>query len=741
MQAASKKYKEMMRQGFRSPLTYIRVTIGLINQQAQASAYIPNVEAYTYYSNLKMPLDNYKVEELYATCDQDYTAVDGSMYFLPRSRSDVVLNAGIVSEGIKGTIEICFPIRHDLKGLTIEFGNAFPVDFTIESNHGIVEIRGNDNGHFVTEEIFTAATYLRFTPIKMVNGQSRIRIHMITMGIGIYFDSKKILSATKKEHISPIMEELPSIDFDMSINNKDRAFDIENEKSSVNFLEIGQDVEVLYGQELENGTVEWMPGVVVQLCQWSADDQTMNFSASDRFDSLDGTYYRGQYHSAGISLYDLAADVFKDACIDGRTYWIDPYLKDVKVNNPMPAVSYKEALQLIANAGRCILYQDRQGDIFLKSSFIPDMSASAEDGAEYSQAANILTEGKKDEYASYAGDFTKADGSQFFLPTEGKYLNTGYISREMSREDGSFTINPCVTVTLEAAFTCFGFQLEFGGNPPAEFIIHTLREGKPVENIMVDSISGETIVNHEFQIFDKMVFEFTKASPYNRILLNYISFGDVTDYRMEYGYELTKTPKGTQLAKVKELQIVQTFYTTGSEVKELAKETLAVTPFSNRYMFYFSNPSHNLSAAMTTRQEGQGVQIVESSAYYAMVEVTGVNGTAEVAINGMEYTVSQGRVVRYLNPAGTVEQWENPLVSSPVHASDLAEWIGNYLKADREYDLQYRGDPRIDANDLAFLENKYVDGMLIRIYDHTLKFNGALSGTMKARRYIDVDTA
>mgnify|MGYP007055181718 CR=1 FL=1 len=76
---------------------------------------------------------------------------------------------------------------------------------------------------------------MRFVPAAMVNGQSRFRINQITMGIGVYFDSKKILSATKKEHISPISEELPTIDFDVTVDNKDRAYDVENEESTVNF--------------------------------------------------------------------------------------------------------------------------------------------------------------------------------------------------------------------------------------------------------------------------------------------------------------------------------------------------------------------------------------------------------------------------------------------------------------------------------------------------------------------------
>lgn len=740
MQPASQQYKDLMRREFRDPFSHIRVTIGLINQEAQASAFVPDKEKYAYYSSFKMPLDNYAVKELYATCDQDYTAVDGSMYFLPRERADVVLNQGLVSKNLLGPIEIRFPIEYDIKGLTIEFGKAYPVNFTIESDNKTVEIIGNEDGHFVTEAIFNGTTFLRFTPSVMVNGQSRFRINMITMGIGIYFENRKILSTTKREHISPIMEELPTIDFNLTVNNKDRAFDVENVESSVNFLEIGQDITVLYGQELDDGSVEWLPGATVQLKEWSADDEQMEFSATDRFDGMDGTYYRGLYRPEGISLYDLAVDVLSDAKVDSRTYWIDPYLKTVKVSNPMPVVSHKEALQLIANAGRCILYQDRSGSIFLRSSFIPYMAVNAEDGTEYSRAGNVLKPGKKAEYASYASDFTKADASQYFITEQAPYLDTGYVSQAMSREDGTFIENPRVTVQLEASFTCFGVQFLFGGNPPEEFVIHTALFGEPMEDITIREISQKTIISREFKTFDRMEIEFTKAPPHNRILLDYIGFGDVTDYHLEYGHELTKTPKGIQQAKVRELQVIRTIYNQAGENKELAKETIVVTPAENRYTFYFSNAAYDLSCSLTEPQEGQEAVIVDSSSYYATVEIAGATSAVEVVLTGREYTTSQAKISRQLSSTGSLETWENPLVSDMPHAADLADWIGNYMKADREYELQYRGEPRIDANDLAFLENRYISNMMIRIYDHTLKFNGALSGSIKARRYMDVDT-
>lgn len=736
---ASQAYKEVMRNKYRDPLSYIRVTIGVINQEAQSSAYVPHPENYTYYSNLKWPLDNYQVQELYATCDQDYTAVDGSMYFLPRAREDVVLNQGIVSEDLPGSIEIQFPIRYDIKGLTVEFGRAYPVDFRIESDNKTVEIAGNATEHFVTEEIFEGATFLRFVPASMANGQSRFRIHQLTMGIGIYFDNRKILSATKKEHISPIMEELPTLDFDMTIENKDRAYDVENEESTVNFLEAGQEVKVLYGQELDNGTVEWLPGATVYLREWSADDEEMSFAATDRFESMDGTYYKGEYRSEGISLYDLAVDVLKDAGVDSRTYWLDNYLKDVSVCNPMPVVSHKEALQLIANAGRCILYQDRSGNIFMKSSFVPDMEAASDNEAYFSHAGAVLDKKAKQSYATTARDYTDVQPTQYFLPRQeaGKaYLNTGYISEAAAGADGTFAVNPAVEISLEARYKCFGLTLEFGRNNPDTVIFHASLAGEPREDYMVSGLTAMTVISHEFPEFDRLVLEFTKGCPYNRVILNNIIFGDSTDYMLEYGHELTKTPKGTQLPKVRELHVVRTFYSQGVEVKELAKETVTVSAADNRYTIYFSAPSYDLSCTITEPQAGQTAVIVDSSNYYATVELTGVTGACEVLITGREYIVTQARVSRRLNPTGRLEQWENPLVSDVVHAADLADWVGDYMRADREYDLQYRGEPRIDANDIAFLENKYVPGLLLRVYDHTLKFNGALSGTIKARREI-----
>lgn len=315
------------------------------------------------------------------------------------------------------------------------------------------------------------------------------------------------------------------------------------------------------------------------------------------------------------------------------------------------------------------------------------------------------------------------------------YLNTGYISDLSADADGRFTENPTVELTMEAAYKCFGLTLEFGRNHPDTVVFHSYYNGELQEDYKVQELDQIAVISHEFPEFDHLILEFTKGAPNNRIVLDHISFGDSTDYSLEYGVELTKTPVGTQLSKVKELQVMRTLYSQSSEeVAELVRETITVSALDNQYTFYFSGASYGLSVSLTDPQEGQKAEIIDSSAYYATVELTGVSGAAEVAITGKEYVIAQTRASRQLNPTGSVEVWENPLVSDIVHAAELADWIGDYMRSDREYDLTYRGEPRLDANDIAFLENKYVPDLLIRITEHTLKYNGALSGTIKARR-------
>ena len=82
MQKVSKAYKESMKSSLRER-AYIMLSFGLINQEAQAKATVEDGD-FAYYENAKNVLGEKSDDTVYATLEENFTRVDGSMFFLPR---------------------------------------------------------------------------------------------------------------------------------------------------------------------------------------------------------------------------------------------------------------------------------------------------------------------------------------------------------------------------------------------------------------------------------------------------------------------------------------------------------------------------------------------------------------------------------------------------------------------------------------------------------------------------------
>lgn len=782
MQACSQEYKAAMSEpGFRHN-GYIRVYIGVINSEAQKRANVNDPRnSFTYFSNLTKPFDGYEPETLYATQEQDFTKVDGSMYFLPHEGGEILFNNGLVTEELVGTVYVVFQFSGlDIKGLTIDFGECYPVDFTIENDNVSYEYKDNTQRYWSTEDTFDGTSYFKITPTKMVNGQGRLRIYKFNCGIANTFTNENVKSYTFKDYVSPISESIPSQDMTLTIANYDLYYSADNPESTIAYMEQGQEIEVSFGYDLTgNGDIEWIAPNTSYLKSWSANDREAKFVATDRFDLMTSTYYKGKFHPEGISLYDLAEDVILDAEIDEREYYIDPYLKKVIVYNPLPAVKHTEALQIIANAGRCVLIQNRQKQIQLKSLFLPDMEVESSDQTEFSNVDNILLEDSKDAYAMQSNDFSVVDGSVFFLPSGTDYLNIGYVSESVCGDEritwttlrnaytwdslktsgetwgslieksididyGYFDVNPKITISLEAGYSVFGLTFIFRNVAPKEFLIRTFYVNKPVQEFTVSNPSLRYAFTEELQLFDKIEFEFTKGYPNSRVTLDRIIFGEATDYRISY-HEITgSTPSSTRQDKIKSIFVKKTTYSNSTaEIDELQSEDIVISEEGMEYTVYLSEASYGYQAALGepdgTALLGETITttIVDSSAYFVTVKFTNV-GTPGVnkklSIRGYEYVKYESNYTKQYNTSGLEKTWSNPLVSTDAHAKDLEEWLASYFLGDVDYNFNWRGDPRVDAYDLFFLERKNMDDAEIRSYENTLSFNGGWSGSMKARK-------
>lgn len=175
MQNASKAYKESMKAPLRNR-GYIRATIGVVNSNAQKNLAVDSSKAaIAYYSNPN--IFNMKlVQKIYATGEQNFSRIDGSMYFLPRSGQQSMYNNGLVSAELFGAIYLSFHGENglDIKGLAIDFGDCYPVDFTVENDEGVYAYTGNNKSYWSTDDVFNGTSFLKITPTKMINGQGRL---------------------------------------------------------------------------------------------------------------------------------------------------------------------------------------------------------------------------------------------------------------------------------------------------------------------------------------------------------------------------------------------------------------------------------------------------------------------------------------------------------------------------------------------------------------------------------------
>lgn len=737
MQKVSKAYKESMKSSLRER-AYIMISFGLVNQEAQAKATVDN-GSYAYYSNKDNIFGEHIDDTVYATLEEEFTKVDGSMFFLPRAtEGGRYYDTGIVSDKLvsEARCEVVISlntIATDFKGLTINFGENYPVDFDIVGSTGqTIEFRGNTKSKWSTEEVLENTTYIKLVFYKMKNPQSRLRIYSIMFGYGLVYYNDSVMSSALDSYVSPIGADVPQFDFSVTLKNYDHYFNVDNPNSAINYLETGQEMDIMYGYQTPGSdTIEWIQGNHLWCSEWESDDNTATIRCQDIFRNMDGEYVKGLYSATGKSYYALAEEILKDAGIS--EYYIDPRLKKLYSNNPIPRVKYKEALQIIANACRCVLTQSRDGKVQIKSNFMPSASIATNGEETYSNAANVLTDTPKVEYATLAGNYTPTDGTMFFLPRNGKAaLTTGYVSKEISGANGTFTKNPIVTITMEAIRAYYGLKLVFGTALPAAFTIRTYKGGEPVNEYPVekDEINTTSIILRDFDDFDVMKIEFTKtAEPYNRIVLNYFSLSDVVDFTMNRR-DMTSSPKAIKQELIKEVIVPCYTYQENNREENLVYEDIDVVA-GEVETYYIQDPSYGYKVKL---DEVEGKATVVAWGNYFVTIKFNVTGSFKLEVQGYRYKIVEKYVTVSLNARGKTVKWKNPLISNTTMANELAAWLADYYTAGIEYEYDTRGNPELDATDIVYQENEFHDGMRINIYRHTVNFKQAFSGRVTARR-------
>lgn len=730
MRTVSKTYKEHIHDPIRNSV-FMEINIGLINREAQESA---SISSPLHRLSNKDVFSRDKVQLPYATYEENFFKVDGKMLLPKESGTPKYYNAYISNEmsDENGDIQGCklivsfpqsaYPL--DIKGLTLQFYCFYPLSFDIAYNDKVITFE-NDGLNFSTNYIFESlSTPIQIIPRKMSSPHARFRIENIKFGIGVEFTSRELISASLETYTHPICNNLPYKNLSFTVDDRESLYDLENPKSSINFMEQMQDVQVRMGFELPNKSIEWIDMETLSLQEWISEKNKATFKACDVLSFNDNEYYKGQYYPNGISLYDLAINVLLDMGMEHDRFVLDSYLKTIMTKNPIPVCKHKEALQIIANAGRCYMSQDKDGKLYIMSNFIPEYEISSGNKMPYANLQNVHDGIATEYYATFEDFSMPIDGSLYLAPNNAPHQKKiGYVSNTLSGNEGKFTTPVLVTIQAEARLKTFGLFIKFGLSTATNFTVETYRDNVLAESITYENDETEWRALREWKEFDRMDIYVNSVGQSNqRVYIDHIKFGDVTDYYIsDHEYKET-TPRGVLDTKVQNLLVSTTNYSKTDVEEKLVDKDVVYGVGQEDELITFSAPVFGLRA--------EGCTIVESGVYYALVRKPKVTTktSSHIIVYGKKYNVTTNTLQYKVNEKGTDQPFENPLIDTLDNAYTLAEWLADYVRENKNYTFDWRGDMTVESNDLIYVQNTFLPKMKLRVLKNVIDYNGGVVG-------------
>lgn len=376
MEYASDAYKETMKANVRGK-SYVWISLDLINYYAQDTAYVSS----------------------------SFNGSEDSLY------NDAPMDEGVTSTESDGSITFTFGEYTTLLLSGLRFTlNDFEGTITATNGTTSKTVTVSED-EVVIEQEFSNCSYIKLTP-----NSGHLNIRRVKFGTFIEFENEDIMTTNRENKVKHLNDELPLKEFSFTVHNYARRWNRDNPESVTRFLQERQPITYKYGRQLLDDSIYVIDGGVVYLKTWQSDDYKASFSGVGFLDYLTSEYKKGSIFPSGVTLYQLAEFVLIDAGI--TKYELDAVLRTFKVTNPLPIDTHKACLQMIAHAGQCVLYEDRNGAVCLKSVNRPEFIKTAvlTDATSFSAGYDVVNPLTVANYGSTEPNYTMADGLHYFYP-------------------------------------------------------------------------------------------------------------------------------------------------------------------------------------------------------------------------------------------------------------------------------------------------------------------------------------
>lgn len=399
MQTVSDKWKQVHKQSLLNE-SFVEVSMDIADPASLAVATSQDNGAVYISDSSQVVSEVEKTITPYCTLEQNLWLLDGSRQIIPESNheesgyvGDVLSDDLCVFSSKIPTITIEFggeTFFSPIPGITITWSNThneFADSFIVKAYSGSSapiaekEVTGNRSVNSVVPMDIRQYDRIVIHVTKWCLPHHRARVEEVFVGVHKVYSKSNLFSYSHKQSVDPLSTALPKNEITFSIDNVDGEFNPYNPQGLSKYLMERQEVKVRYGLKLNDNTIEWIKGGTFYLSEWSAKQNSLvaDFVARDMLEFMSDIYYDPKTEDGLRTLYDIARDILQGSNLplnkDGTEKWVvDESLQSIHTFAILPKDSRANCLQLIANMGKCVLYQDRAGTLRMEPLILDNNS-------------------------------------------------------------------------------------------------------------------------------------------------------------------------------------------------------------------------------------------------------------------------------------------------------------------------------------------------------------------------------
>ena len=386
MQTVSQAWKDAHKQTLLNE-SYVEVSLDIADPDSIADAHAEdNGGIHISFSESIVQQEQDSMSAL-GTLEQNLWLLDGTREGIPDGDykedgyiGDVLSNAEGGFDSKIPTITIGFNTVHTklIPGVTITWGkvyNEYAEHFIVTAYNGDTVVARKEIIENKTVTSIVALDIINYNRItievlRWCLPNHRARVDEIFVGWRKVYSKAELFSYSHGQTVDPLSTSLPKMEIKFSVDNSDDSYNPYNLSGLSKYLTERQEVTARYGLKTNDNTIEWIKGGTFYLSEWYAKQNgiSADFVARDLLEFMAAHYKDNVTEIQERSLYDLADKVFKDSDLPANSGWvIDESLKNIYTTAPLPDDTKANCLQIIANAGGCVLYPERDGMLYIKS--------------------------------------------------------------------------------------------------------------------------------------------------------------------------------------------------------------------------------------------------------------------------------------------------------------------------------------------------------------------------------------